>query len=105
MVVERGIMPRKPRKRPPPSRIRYENRNPVVSARVSLDLREALRKFQKEYGLSMADILKIGLDDPNKAAAKAYQEGYGDALGQSLSRVNGCSGCYQKLCDLIPEEI
>ena len=105
MVVERGFMPRKPSKRPPPSRIRYEKRNPVVSARVSLDLREDLREFQKQYGLSMADILQIGLGDPNKAATKAYQEGYGDALGQSLSRVNGCSGCYHKLCDLIPEDI
>jgi hypothetical protein len=98
-------MPKKASKRPPPSRIRYEKRNPVVSARVSLVLREDLRKFQKEYGLSMADILKIGLGDPNKAAAKAYEEGYVDGLSQSLSRVNGCSACYQKLCDLIPEEI
>ena len=100
-----NTMPRKPKKRAPPSRIKYEASHPVVSVRVSRELRADLRDLKRQYGLSMADILKIGIEKADQAAVKAHQQGYRDALGESLGKVEDCPRCWTELSSLIPDDI
>jgi hypothetical protein len=50
------------RKRVPPSRERYEAENPVVSVRISKEMREELQVLNTAAGMSIADVLRVGLD-------------------------------------------
>jgi len=85
---------------PPPSRIRYETNNPVISIRVPRELYEALGNFKRAQNMSMADVLKIGLErarpDTEKAWSKGAEEGYetGYAVAKGEFEVNyWCSRC------------
>ena len=49
------------RKKKPPSRIKYEQANPVVSTRVTKAIRSRLRELEQSEGVSMADVIKAGL--------------------------------------------
>ena len=82
------MAPRNPRKKPPPSRLRYEANNPVVSVRVPKDLYDALLKFKKTRGLSMADVLKLGLGLAEPGLEKAWEDGsiFGYDLGYEIAR-------------------
>lgn len=100
------------KKQSPPSRVKYEAKNPVVSIRVPLDLYEALGKFKRAQGVSMADVLKIGLGkakpDLDTAWLKGAEEGYetGYSVAQSEFEVTyWCSRCRRcHLSILTPEE-
>ncbi len=46
----------------PPSRVRYEKANPAVTVRISLELRDKLAELKEEHGLSLGDVLRIGLE-------------------------------------------
>ena len=78
------------KKSAPPSRRRYEAKNPVVSVRVPKNLYNALMAFKKTHGVSMANLLKLGLNmaQPNleaarqKGAAEGYEIGYGVAKSE-----------------------
>ena len=85
------MAPRKPKKtQAPPSRRRYEAKNPVVSVRVPQKLYDALVEFKKNTGLSMADVLKIGLEKAKpdletawlQGAEEGYEIGYGVAQSE-----------------------
>ena len=75
------------KKQTPPSRRRYEAKNPVVSVRVPRKLYNELIEFKKAKGVSMADVLKFGLElsKPNidsawqDGAEEGYEIGYGVA--------------------------
>lgn len=93
--------PRSPKKKPSrPSRRRYEVENPVVSVRVPRELYDALMKVKKAQGISMANVLQIGLGKAKpdigkawwKGADEGYETGYGVAKGEF--EVNyWCSRC------------
>ncbi len=68
-------------KRVPPSRVRYEERNPVVSLRISREFHEELLDLQATTGMSMADILKAGLDKIQPDAEEIYERGFRDGYG------------------------
>ena len=65
---------------PPPSRARYEERNPVVSVRVPADLSGELKVLQEQSGLSMMDILRAGLQRCSAPVGKAHSQGFLEAL-------------------------
>ncbi len=60
----------------PPSRTRYEANHPAVTARVSKELFAELKVLKKQAGLSVADVLKIGLEKSKPRAGEAYEKGY-----------------------------
>jgi hypothetical protein len=75
----------------PPSRIRYEKKNPKVSVRLTESVRKVLDERKKREGLSYADIIKKVL----KAAAdeeKAYKKGWSEAMAEFMITVP-CSVC------------
>ena len=65
-------------KKSPPSRLRYEAANPTVSVRVSQEIKEELEELKITTGLSMSDILKVGLDKMKPDAEASYERGLSD---------------------------
>ena len=65
-------------KKVPPSRVRYETANPTISIRVSQELKEELEELKIASGLSLADILKAGLDRLKPDTEASYERGYVD---------------------------
>ena len=70
-------------KRPPPSRIRYEQSHPIISCRVSREIYDRLVEAKEAEDKSFADILKIGLGKQEvqskkilEAKTKGMDEGY-----------------------------
>lgn len=79
-------------KRVAPSRERYEESHPVVSVRISQEMREELEDVTAVSGMSIADILRVGLDKAKPAIEEAFNEGYDDA--ESYNRITyRCSEC------------
>ena len=80
---------RSPAKRKvPPSRLRYEEANPIVSVRVSKELYAELKALRESSGLSLGDILRIGLKktqpDLEAVREESFVEGYG--IGYSAAK-------------------
>ena len=65
---------------PPPSRARYEQKNPVISVRVPADLSGELKVLREQSGLSMMDILRAGLQRCSAPVGKAHSQGFLEAL-------------------------
>jgi len=61
-------------KHKPPSRVRYEMEHPTITCRVSLELKAKLDEAREKYGLSFADILKIGLRVQGAAVNAALRQ-------------------------------
>ena len=63
LTRERLERPPAPKRRSvPPSKQRYLATHPTVSVRVELDLYTQLKELKEKANLSMADVLKIGLE-------------------------------------------
>lgn len=69
----------------PPSRIRYEANHPPVTARVSKELYDELKSLKGSGGLSVADVLKIGLEKTKPKVHEAYQKGYREGGEEGFS--------------------
>ena len=80
----------------PPSRLRYESNNPTVSVRISQELKGELEDMRVTSGLSIADILKAGLDklepEVNQFYERGFSDGY-DAGKQEFELMVTCFGC------------
>ena len=63
-------------KKKPPSKVRYDAKNPVMSFRLSHELKERLDQYVKGKGLSYADYIKETLDVREERDQSAWQEGY-----------------------------
>ena len=63
------------RRTPSPSRLRYEARNPVVSVRVTVDMRAALDDLRVKGDVSIADVLRAGLELMSPTIGEAYNNG------------------------------
>ena len=94
----------------PPSRVRYEKANPVVSVRISRELRDSLEEIQRLSGKSFADILRDGANRSKPLVKKSYERGYKkgqldakeDQLCWYCEKANGeiatiCPNCLHKL--------
>ena len=83
-------------KRVPPSRLRYESRNPVVSVRISQETKRQLDLLKFESGMSAADVLRIGLDRAKPDIKVAYERGVEDGVetGREIYEVPyACGEC------------
>ena len=79
----------------PPSRRRYEASHPTVSFRVDLDLYAELKALKQTSNLSVADILKVGLERCEPLVGEAFHNGFMSALAEA----------YQSVCDECEDEI
>jgi len=83
------------RRSTPPSRQRYEASHPTVSFRVDLDLYTQLKGLKEKANLSVADVLKVGLERCEPVVGEAFHNGFMSALAEA----------YQTVCDDCEEEI
>ena len=88
------------KRRVPPSRLRYEERNPSVSIRVSREMYDRLKTLKEQTDKSLGDILReaLGVQEPTTRAA--YSRGYkiAYAYAEKLYRVDyPCSVCDGRL--------
>ena len=83
----------------PPSRARYEKSHPTVTIRVDLGLYNELKGLKETAGMSLADILKVGLGKAQAATAPAWLEGYESAIGACYEEV--CPSCQNDVVDLL----
>ncbi len=59
-------------KKKPPSRIRYEERNPVISIRVDQDTAKSLRELSEKGGKSLGTLIKENLAVQQRNEEKTY---------------------------------
>jgi hypothetical protein len=83
------------RRSTPPSRRRYEASHPTVSFRVDRDLYAELKELKETANLSVADVLKVGLEKSEPPAGEAFHNGFMSALAEA----------YQNVCDECEDEI
>ena len=87
--VVHNMVSRKKVKSVPPSRLRYEATHPNVTVRVDQQLADELKSLKETTGLSMADVLKIGMDRTKPVAGDAFKKG----------RLSALEDCYHIACD------
>ena len=75
----------------PPSRERYERSHPTVSLGVDLDLYAQLKALKEKANLSVADVLKVGLQKGEPLVGEAFRNGFMSALAEVYEAV--CDGC------------
>ena len=83
------------RRSTPPSRRRYETSHPTVSFRVDLDLYARLKELKEKANLSVADVLKVGLERCEPLVGEAFRNGFMSALSEA----------YESVCDDCEDEI
>lgn len=94
-------MPRRVKRQPPPSRIKYEERNPTVSCRISRDTYDQLTSARALHQQSFADILRLGLERLelyNKALEEARKLGWDEGYDKGSTKGNkdGRDQAYKK---------
>ena len=79
----------------PPSRTRYQQSHPTVSLRVDQDLYDRLKELKGKANLSVADVLKVGLEKSEPLVGEAFQNGF----------MGGLAEAYQNVCDTCADEV
>ena len=79
----------------PPSRERYQRSHPTVSLRVDLDLYDRLKGLKEQAGLSVADVLRVGLGICKPVVGESFRNGFMSALAEA----------YQNVCDTCEDEV
>ena len=79
----------------PPSRERYQQSHPTVSLRVDQDLYDRLKELKGKANLSVADVLKVGLEKSEPLVGEAFQNGF----------MGGLAEAYQNVCDTCEDEV
>ena len=77
------------RKRVPPSRKRYEQTHPTISVRVDVETFEELQELKRVSGISVADLVRVGLEKCSPLSGTASNEG----------RLSAFSMAYEAVCD------
>ena len=80
------------KKQPPPAKIKYDKSHPIISIRVSEDLKEQLDEINEVSGKSVGDILREAVGVQSKSVKNAWNRGYGSAKGNYGVRYK-CSVC------------
>ena len=107
MVSGRARPRSRAKKSVPPSRVRYEKANPAVTVRVSRELRDLLAEMKEERGLSMGDLLRIGLEKAKPDLEVAYDQGM--AVGYDIAKdeyevTYWCSRCRRRHISVTTDE-
>ena len=103
MVSTKASPKRSPKRSVPPSRIKYEQANPAVTVRLPRELRDQLAELKDKHGLTLGDVLRIGLERAKPDLDGAYRRGYFDALGKCVTIALDCRRCWDPLCELLPD--
>ena len=82
------------KRRIPPSRRRYEEAHPTVSARLSRGLYNRLKTLQSESGKSLADIIKEALGAQKPSAKNSYRNGFDKGWREAETRYRVDYRCY-----------
>ena len=85
-----------------PSRQRYDAKNPVVSIRLTADLRVALDDLRSKGGVSIGDVLRAGLGLMSPPIEEAYNNGFGSALAEVYLRV--CYDCEEEVMEFFRQQ-
>jgi hypothetical protein len=88
-------------KHKPPSRVRYERTHPTVSVRVDESIYRQLTDLRQRSGISMVEILLVGLEKLAPMAGSAFHEG--QMLGLSDAYEVSCPTCQYDIIDLAPD--
>ena len=88
-------------KHKPPSRIRYEKAHPTVSVRVDEKTYRQLKDLRQRSGISMAEILLVGLERLAPMVGSAFNKGL--MRGLSDAYAVSCPGCQDDILDLAPD--
>ncbi len=75
------------RRQVPPSRLRYEASHPTATVRVARELHNELKRLRETAGLSMAEVLKVGLEKAQASTQKTYEKGF--KAGKKAGRQTG----------------
>ncbi len=72
-----------PKRRVPPSRVRYEQQNPTVSIRVSREMYDRLKTLREQRNKSLGDGLREALGVQEPATRAGYIRGYGSGYAEA----------------------
>ena len=88
-------------KHKPPSRIRYEKAHPIVSVRVDETTYRQLKGLRQRSGISMVEILLVGLEKLAPMVGSVFNKG----LMRGLSDAYAVSRptCQDSIIDLAPD--
>ena len=75
------------KRKAPPSRLRYEATHPTVTARLDQALYDELKRLKDSSGLSVAEVLKIGLEKAQPITKDSYRIGFD--VGMKKGRKEG----------------
>ena len=79
----------------PPSRTRYQRSHPTGALRVDLDLYDRLKGLKEQAGLSVADVLRVGLGICKPVVGESFHNGCMSALAEAYEAV--CEDCEDQL--------
>jgi hypothetical protein len=80
------------RRRVPPSRLRYEAKNPTVSLRISEEMRNELQFVKETTGMGVADLLRVALNRIQPDLEQLFDMGQEDSRETYEVRYC-CSAC------------
>jgi len=80
------------KKQPPPAKIKYDKSHPIISIRVSQDLKKQLDEIKGMSGKSIGDILREAVGVQSKSIKNAWNRSH--SLAKSIYGVRyKCSVC------------
>lgn len=79
--------------RRPPSRIRYEKKNPVVSARISLKEKQDLKEILRLHGISQSQYFRGCIRQDKLDDGKAHECGYQEGINKTMIWYTCGGGC------------
>ena len=80
------------KKQPPPAKVKYDKSHPIISIRVSQDLKKQLDEIREMSGKSVGDILREAVGVQSKSIKNAWNRSH--SLAKSKYGVNyKCSVC------------
>ena len=80
------------KKQPPPAKLKYDKSHPIISLRVSQDLKKQLDEIREMSGKSIGDILREAVGVQSKSIKNAWN--HGRSLAKSIYGVRyKCSIC------------
>ena len=83
------------RRSTPPSRRRYEASHPTVSFRVDRTLYLELKRLKEQANLTVADVLKVGLERCEPLVGEAHHTGFMGGLAESYAVA--CDDCQDQV--------
>lgn len=91
----------------PPSRVRYEKSHPTVSLRISREMRRKLDEVKEQYGLSVADVVRFGVEIAEPDLGSAFDQGLSE--GYEIARAEfevtfRCSRCGRRHLSITDEK-